>query len=135
MEAVQQFAFESLVILVKIFAFVYQAFTRECSALDLVVAWVVLIFAFVLIYGFLLEVMLLCLTYIPALSANPPFYPSSSGHLVRFATHDMATGFAWQYPYLVVDGAKYNIRRASFYRGKKQTAVLATGTVIEFIAR
>ena len=73
-------------------------------------AWIVLIFFSAVVFGLLLELSLLALTYVPALSANPLFYPSSSRYPVRFAAFDTATALTWQYPHLVVEGARYKMK-------------------------
>jgi len=99
------------------------------------VAWIVLIFFSAVVFGLLLELSLLALTYVPALSANPLFYPSPSRYPVRFAAFDTATALTWQYPHLVVEGARYKMKQASLYREKIPKAVLSIGTVIEFIGR
>lgn len=100
-------------------------------------AWIVLIFFSAVVFGLLLELSLLALTYVPALSANPLFYVSPSRYPVRLADQETATATAltWQYPHLVVEGARYKMKQASLYRGKIPKAVLSIGTVIEFIGR
>ncbi|NJK92281.1 MAG: hypothetical protein HC904_10865 [Blastochloris sp.] len=135
MEWVSRLLLDSLVILLKIYVFVCRALTQNVSNTDLAVACLILLIAFFLLYGILYEIVLVGLTYIPALSSHPPFYPSSEQYQVKFTRHDRPTPFRWQYPYVIVDGAEYNIRLGSFHRGKQPRAVLRSGTVIEFIPR